>query len=190
VAGGLCCLPHYPHHCHVSDAGRVFRLHSSSICVKSSDCRTLGRSTGRDRRGTWWEGGWASAVLSGGTVGTRSSDGFDWALSGGFWRLGPDHIVEALVCCWLVGGSGLGALHLLLCPYEVTSSQPTALLGVSACKSISGQLRWLGVPPSIYGVYSGPGPPTQCPPNSFLWPGFPLSPSGSREAWANLCAVS
>jgi hypothetical protein len=31
-----------------------------------------------------WEmvrGGWASAVLGGGTVGSRSSGGFDWALS-------------------------------------------------------------------------------------------------------------
>jgi hypothetical protein len=36
----------------------------------------------------------------------------------------------------------------------------------------------------------GQCPPVQCPPNSSLGPGFPLSPSDSREAWAKLYVLS
>jgi hypothetical protein len=34
-------------------------------------------------------------MLGGGTVRTRSTGGFDWALSGGFWRWDLDHTVGA-----------------------------------------------------------------------------------------------
>jgi hypothetical protein len=42
----------------------------------------------------------------------------------------------------------------------------------------------------LNGVCDRKGTPVPCPHKSLLAPGFPLSPSGSREAWAKLLALS
>jgi hypothetical protein len=158
--------------------------------VKSSDCRTIGRSPGSIRRGKCWESGWASAMLGGGTVGSRSSGGFDWSLPCGFHKLPWSH-------CWSLGslppydggGGGLGPFNPVLGLCEVASSQLTALLGVSAWKSLSANWGGWGHHSVLMQFVLGQGFPLQCPCNSLLWPGFHLRPSGLREAWAKLYSL-
>jgi hypothetical protein len=89
-----------------------------------------------------------------------------------------------------LGQAHLGNETLVVCPCEVTSSQPTSLLGVSACKSISGRLRWLETPPSNFGVCAGPRGSCAVTLYPLLGHAFWLSPSGSREAWAKLNVLS
>jgi hypothetical protein len=132
VAEGLLLPPTLSHICLGSAAGRVVRLHSSSSCVNSSDCRSR----------KWWERSWAAG-----------SGGFDCALS--LFSVHPDHPVRTLRPLPPYGGGEAGASNSVLCPCEVTSSQHTALLWDSACESLSRRLEWLGRLPSIYGICAG-----------------------------------
>jgi hypothetical protein len=114
-----------------------------------------------------------------------------------YW-LGSDHsgvfsLITWLgpsVSGWLEGGSGPGALSPILCPGEATSSQLTALLGNSICKFLSADWDGWGASWVLMEFVPGQGAPVQCPHQSLVGPGFLLSSSGGREAWAKLYALS
>jgi hypothetical protein len=157
--------------------------------VKSSDCRTTGRSPGHIRSGKWWEGSWASAELVGGTVGSWSSSGFDWAL------FLPESVPWSH--CW---GPRSAAIWLLVVDWDPwtqsyvpvrglhPSPQPCwEFLSANPYLANWGGCRYHWV---LMEFVPGQGAPVQCPPNALFWPGFPLSPSGSQAAWAKLYAVS
>jgi hypothetical protein len=155
---------------------RVLRFPSSRSCVKSSDCRTIGRSPGSIRRGKCWESVLAYAVLGEGTVGTRSV--FDWALSCGFHKLHPDHTVGA----WgLLAPQGGGRLRVFnkSCVFVrwLHPSSQTCWEFLPANPYLANWGGW-GYRRVLMQFVLGQGPHLQCPCNSLLWPGFPFSPSG------------
>jgi hypothetical protein len=176
------------HICPVSAAGRVLRLPSSSSCVKSSDCRTIGRSPGCIRSEKWWEGSQVSALLGGETVGSRSSSGFDWALY--ILLLHPNHSVQAL------GPLPPGGCRLTknLEPHPVSlwvdiipAQSCWDTLSTNPCPT-----DWGGWGDSwvLMEFVPGQGAPVQCLHKSFLGPDFSLSSSVSVVAWVKYCHVS
>jgi hypothetical protein len=173
-------LPYLP----CEAGGTLLRLHSPTCSVKSSECRTIGRSPGHNRRGKWWE---ATGHLQSWVEGLLDPEAVV-VLTGqcSFQRLHHDHRVGALGL--LPTGECFGPMP--LCPWEATCSQPMALLGDTLCKSYPGNWGGWGDLQILMEFVPGQGALVQCPHNSLLGPGFPLIPSGSMEAWAKLCALS
>jgi hypothetical protein len=133
-------------------------------------------------------GNWASAVMGGGTLGARSSGGFDWALF--IPETVPWSQCRGLGLLPLEGTGGTKVLNPILCPCEVICSQLTALLGDPVCKSCPWDGCGWGDSQILMKFVPGQGTPVQSPHNSLLGPGFPLSSSGSREGGAKLYALS
>jgi hypothetical protein len=160
-----------------------FSLYNSSSFVKSSDCRTIGRSPGPVRSGKWWVVAGHMQWWVDGLLDQEAVVGLTGPYP--FWSLLPDHTVGALGP-WVNGGcKGTGDLE----PSPVSQwvdlipvHSPAGKLSSNSCPT-----QWGGWGASwVFTEFlPGQGAPVQCPYKSSLWPDFPLSPSGSRKPGLN-----